>query len=169
MRQEYIALKANYDIIAQSLAQASEELTAQRQTLEAKSRELVEYQLRLGIAEDKVDSLQKAFFKPLSHHLSNKGFYITSFSVREEDEDNDGFLSQWRSYGNVGGFSIVFSMNELKESYEEQFSLKRQVSSHNSNFKFIHFLEKVSYKRDIDENDYVQEPPKMAFPQSSIL
>ncbi len=60
LRQEYITLKANYDTIAQNLSASSQELIAQGQALEVTSRELVEYQLRLRMAEDNLGSSKKA-------------------------------------------------------------------------------------------------------------
>lgn len=60
LRQEYIALKANYDTIEQNLSHASDEFTAQRQALEAKGRELMECQMKLRMAEDNLRSLQEA-------------------------------------------------------------------------------------------------------------
>lgn len=57
--QKYTALETNYGTIEQNLIQASEELTVQRQALEAKNSELVECVLRLTMAEDNLGSLQK--------------------------------------------------------------------------------------------------------------
>ena len=60
LRQEYIALKINYDTIEQNLAEVLQNLNVQSQVLEVKNRELVECQLKLEVVEDKATSLQKA-------------------------------------------------------------------------------------------------------------
>ena len=60
LRQEYIALKANYDTIEQNFSRVSDELTVQRQAMEIKNRELVECQLKLEMANTKIASLENA-------------------------------------------------------------------------------------------------------------
>ena len=50
----------NYGIIEQNLSRTSEELTAQRQGFEAQSRELIEYQMKLEMADTKIASLENA-------------------------------------------------------------------------------------------------------------
>lgn len=60
LRQEYIALKANYDTIEQNLSEASSELRAKHHAMETKNRELIECQLRLKMADTKIASLENA-------------------------------------------------------------------------------------------------------------
>ncbi len=60
LRQKYTTLEVNYDRIQQDLSEVSQELSAQRQDFEAKSRELMECQSKLKMAEDQQGSLQKA-------------------------------------------------------------------------------------------------------------
>lgn len=60
LRQKYTTLEVNYDRIQQDLSEVSQELSVQRQVLKAKHDELVECQLKLSVAENKISSFQKA-------------------------------------------------------------------------------------------------------------
>ena len=47
--------------------------------------------------------------------------FITSFcgiKSLEDEHSKDGLLSQWRGYGNKGGFCIIFNRSKLIKSYE---------------------------------------------------
>lgn len=60
LHQKCTTLEVNYATLKQNFEEGSEELIAQRQSLEAKSRELMECHLKLKIAEDQKGSLQEA-------------------------------------------------------------------------------------------------------------
>ena len=48
--------------------------------------------------------------------------YITSFSKADIRSYEDGLLSQWRGYGNNGGFALIFDMGYLETTLSEEFS-----------------------------------------------
>ena len=62
LRQKYTILETNYDTLQQNFGEVSRKLNVQNQALEIKSCQLVECQLKQGISEDKVCSLQEALF-----------------------------------------------------------------------------------------------------------
>ncbi len=74
--------------------------------------------LKRFIAQEESGFLQKfwlsGFLPKVNPRIEELEIFTTSFS---EYTDNDGLLSQWRSYANHGGFAIVFSSQELKDSY----------------------------------------------------
>lgn len=55
----------------------------------------------------------------------NEQIYICSFSGESGNEniDNHGQLSQWRAYGEDGGYCIVFNTKKLENLNDEEFSI----------------------------------------------
>jgi hypothetical protein len=59
------------------------------------------------------------FIKTLSNELDCLKHFITSFSIINDDETyKHGLLSQWRGYGNDGGYAIEFNKKKLITSFE---------------------------------------------------
>ncbi|PCI97342.1 MAG: hypothetical protein COB14_09220 [Alphaproteobacteria bacterium] len=103
--------------------------------------------------------------------------YITSFSgeskTNETNQNEDGFLSMWRSYGRDGGFAIILNTTELERSFKKEvhdFSqggvLGRAVYSHQHEVFQQEFSEGIehikNYVRDmIKSGIYNNEPEEL--------
>lgn len=60
-----------------------------------------------------------AFIKTLAEELDYLKHFVVSFTMIDDDNEfNDGLLSQWRGYGNDGGYAIEFNKNKLITSFE---------------------------------------------------
>ncbi len=75
--------------------------------------------LRKRLEQEGPQFLKNLWFKCISPNGKDPEFFMTSFSkIFEKDKSkDDGILSQWRSYGDNGGFAIVFSREGLRKSY----------------------------------------------------
>lgn len=69
-----------------------------------------------------VDRSASSFIDGMYKTLPNDGLYITSFCAEKKDEyvNANGALSQWRGYGQDGGFALVFDTQSLECMLEEE-------------------------------------------------
>jgi hypothetical protein len=89
---------------------------------------------------DYADGFEKTI---IAQTLNALCVYITCFCRANDEQDfRDGRLSQWRGYGNDGGYAIQFSrrklMDALKKSADEQhvaYDLQDVVYSNESHFR----------------------------------
>ena len=58
------------------------------------------------------------FIKTVSNELNRLRHFITSFTIINDDTYKHGLLSQWRGYGNDGGYAIEFNKKKLITSFE---------------------------------------------------
>ena len=70
-----------------------------------------------------VDHNSSFFIDGMYKTLPGDGLYITSFCAESKDEyiDANGVLSQWRGYGQDGGFALVFDTLRLESMLEKEF------------------------------------------------
>jgi hypothetical protein len=54
------------------------------------------------------------------HHEQLDEPYIASFCVSDTQHQNDGLLSQWRGYGEDGGYAITFNTRGIEELSEKE-------------------------------------------------
>jgi chromosome segregation ATPase len=95
MRQKHTILEANYDTLAQNLAEVSEELTVQRRASETKSHELVECQLKLQMAENNLSSLQEALSAAEDKIAALRDDYLF---VAQEKANLEGQIEQFLKF-----------------------------------------------------------------------
>lgn len=63
--------------------------------------------------------LETNFINDTIYKALGNEFYLTSFcSHKEPYEEKNGLLSQWRGYGQGGGYAIVFDKEKIKKSIE---------------------------------------------------
>ena len=76
-----------------------------------------------GGFEALVDLDSNVWVTGMYESLPHAGLYITSFCRESKDEyiNANGVLSQWRGYGQYGGFALVFDTQSLECMLEEEF------------------------------------------------
>lgn len=94
-----------------------------------------------GSADLYMDRFRKAFHSSLQSVTLDLGVYVASFCYMPDGPDyKNGLLSQWRGYGEGGGYALVFDTRGLYQMLEQE----RQMYSH----PFMNFGDVDYYDRE---------------------
>ena len=121
------------------------------------------------------------YIKEITDFLHRLKHFITCFSlINGEDEYHHGLLSQWRGYGDDGGYAIQFDKSKLFNSSEklvdndkkQQIILNKVIYGENKNdwekFFKTHIEQKIKPKQKDLSNPFSGTPAKLE-PDVAVL
>ncbi len=97
------------------------------------------------VAKHDADLMGPCLFNPLEDQI-----YICSFSgeTNNKNINNHGLLSQWRAYGDDGGYCIVFNTKELEDLMHKE--IKKNPQAHLGLGDIVYSDDENKYKEEFE-------------------